>query len=173
VNDGAVAESLRRIEALIDALDNLPDPRARQPARALLELVLDLHGLALARVMALAAGEAAPLVARLADDPQVRPVLLLHGLHPDEAETRVRNAVEALRSPLAARGVTVLSVQAGASRARLHLLPADPAGLDAEGVRGEIEAALVDAAPELEEINILGLDGVGAESTSAMAGVTE
>lgn len=168
--DDGVAESLRRIEALIDALDSVPDPRAREPARALLELVLDLHGLALARAMAIVAGEGGALVARLAEDPHVRAVLLLHGLHPEETEARVRGAVESLRAPLAARGAAIVFVQVSASRARLHLLPADPAGCDSDTIRGEIETALVNAAPELEDIVIEGLDGVGVGSAAMVVG---
>jgi hypothetical protein len=44
--------SLRRVEALIAALDRIADPAAREPARELLELVLELHTLGLARIIA-------------------------------------------------------------------------------------------------------------------------
>lgn len=166
---GDVAESLRRIEALIEALDALPDKRAQEPARALLELVLDLHGLALARAMAIAAGESGTLVTRLAEDPHLRAVLLLHGLHPQDLQTRVRGAVEALRAPLTGRGVAIVSARVEGAEARLQLMLADPTTIDVDAVRDEIEAALVDAAPELEGITILGL-GIGAENAAVMVG---
>ena len=48
--------SLRRVEALIAGLDRIADPAAREPARELLELVLELHTLGLARIIAIVAG---------------------------------------------------------------------------------------------------------------------
>ena len=108
-----VGESLRRIEELIGALDSLSDRAAREPARALLEVVLDLHALALARMTATVAGSAGgpALLLRLADDAAVRAVLLLHGLHPEPVEMRVGNAIDALRPQFALRGLGLKLVE--------------------------------------------------------------
>ncbi len=154
------AEALRRIEALIATLQTLPDASARRPARELLEVVLDLHGLALARMASIIAGEAggAALLSRLADDPHARAVLLLHGLHPDAAEVRVRRAVAELNRDLAARGLRLRLASVGPESARLVVQRhPDAAPLDA-ALREQIEAAVVDAAPELEELLIDGPD---------------
>lgn len=88
--------SVRRLEELIAALDAHPDPSAREPARELVALVLDLHGIGLAKLMAMLAREpgSASIMARLVDDDQVRAMLLLHGLHPEDMEARVRKAVD-------------------------------------------------------------------------------
>ena len=166
--------SLRRIEALIAALDDLPDPDAREPARELLEQVLDLHALALARMTAtIAATEGGPpLLARLAEDDQVRAVLLLHGLHPEAVEARVRDAVERLRTELDARGIGVELVKIGAATARLRLHMRGSVGAlsSAEALRQEIEDAVIGAAPELEEIVIEGLDESHAAGIAVLAG---
>lgn len=165
--------SLRRIEALIAALDDLPDPDAREPARELLEQVLDLHALALARMAAtIAAAEGGPaLLARLAGDDQVRAVLLLHGLHPETVEARVRGAVERLRPDLGARGIRVDLVKVGSAAARLRLhVDGRTGALSAEALRQEIEDAVVGAAPELEEIVIEGLDESHVAGVAALAG---
>ena len=162
-------DSLRRIESLIDGLDALADPAARQLARGLLEVVLDLHGLALSRIAAIVA--AAPggpaLLERMAEESHVRAVLLLHGLHPDEAAERIGQAVATLNRELAEAGarVGVLGVAAGSAR-----LSARPGELDPAALRARIEIAVVDAAPELEELVIEGLDLVGAEASPALAG---
>lgn len=165
--------SLRRIETLIAALDDIRDPDAREPARELLEQVLDLHALALARMgAAIAAAEGGPaLLARLAADDQVRAVLLLHGLHPDAVEVRVRDAVERLRPDLDARGIRVELVKAGAAVARLRVHMGSRVGaLSADALRQEIEDAVVGAAPEVEEIVIEGLANAGAATLPALAG---
>ena len=159
-----LATSLRRLEGLIAALDGLSDPRAREPARALLELVLDLHGLALARIAAMTVEASGPaLLERLAADETVRAMLLLHGLHPEEAGVRIAKA-------LAALPVRVELLHCDARRARLLVHAADHA--DRHALRAVIEAAIVEAAPELEEIVIEGLDvhEAGVDSVAALVG---
>ena len=170
--------SLRRIEALIAALDDLPDPNAREPARELLDQVLNLHALALGRMGAMiAAAEGGPaLLGRLAEDDQIRAVLLLHGLHPETVEARIRGAVERLRPALDARGVRVDLVKAGAAMVRLRVHADGRVGtLSADALRQEIEDAVVGAAPEIEEIVIEGLGSeelgnAGTANLPALAG---
>jgi hypothetical protein len=150
--------SIRRIETLVAALEDLSDPAARESARELFALLLDLHGLALARMMAIvaAASEGRVLLGRLIEDDQVRVVLLLHGLHPEEAETRVRKAVEALQPGLRGRGVRLEVIEAGAERVRLRVRL--PGGAAAGLLAKKIEEAIIEAAPDLEEIVIEGLE---------------
>lgn len=177
VADAGLGPALRRIETLVAALDELRDPAAREPARELLERVLDLHGLALARVLAIvAAAGGRRLLDEFVEDDQVRAVLLLHGLHPHTAEERVRRAVEGLRPRLGAASVRLAIVEAGAASVRLRVerrggngsTPAD------RELRREIEETIVEAAPDLDEIMIEGLgDGLevaGAGEAAALAG---
>ena len=166
---GWVGQSLRRIEELIGALDSLSDRAAREPARALLEVVLDLHALALARMTATVAGSAGgpALLLRLADDAAVRAVLLLHGLHPEPVEMRVGNAIDALRPQFALRGLGLKLVESSAASARVRVrwIGHGPAP-DAAALHAEIEAAIIEAAPDLETLEIIGFD----EMAAAMAG---
>ncbi len=64
--------ALRHLEELIERLGQLPDPAARALARELVELILDLHGIALARVMTIVAGADGGILARLAEDEECR-----------------------------------------------------------------------------------------------------
>ncbi len=167
-------EALRRIEALIETLETLPDPAARRPARELLEVVLDLHGLALVRVASIIAGEPGgdALLSRLAEDAHVRAVLLLHGLHPDAIEVRVRHAVAELVRELAGKGVRLRVVAVSPTSARLAV-QRDPGAVKLDApLRQRIEAAIVDAAPELEELIIDGPD-LGAEDWGAEEAMPE
>ena len=86
----ASVEQMARIEALLDELERLTPPAA-SAARELVTLLLELHGAALVRMTGRAGEE---LRASWADDPLVAGVLLLHGLHPVDLETRVRQALQ-------------------------------------------------------------------------------
>jgi hypothetical protein len=150
-------DSIRQVEALIAELNLCDDPTNRNLARTLLQVVLDLHGLALARLTAMLAAEAGgpERLARLAEDPHVRAVLLLHGLHPEDTVERVARAVAALNQELDADGAVVRMVSVSATTARLFVRhgTAEPAVL-----RDKIEVAIVEAAPELAELIIEGLE---------------
>ncbi|MBV8575527.1 MAG: NifU family protein [Acetobacteraceae bacterium] len=166
-------EALSRIEALVSALDRVADGSAREAAREVLQLVLDLHGLALARILAIAASaeDGCALVARLAQDEQVRAALLLHGLHPEPIEERVQRAVERLQPQLGAVGFRVRVVAVGAAMVRLRVTGAHgPEGSRAMGLRQQIEAAIVDEAPDLDEIAIEGLEDAGVGRAELAAG---
>ena len=168
-----VKQAARRIETLIGALERDPDQPASGSARELVALVLDLHALGLARLMAtlMQAGGSASIVARLLDDDHVRAMLLLHGLHPEDMETRIRRAVERLRPHLGVHGLRldVLEIAAGAVRLRLQ---AGEAGIKAPLVwtlPGEIESAIVEAAPDVERVLIEGLDFAGPATVTRAA----
>ncbi len=108
------------------------------------------------------AAEAGALLGRLAEDETVRAVLLLHGLHPETVEMRVRRALEDLRPRIAASGLDLRLVESNSTRAHVCVRWTDegpgidegPARIDTAALRGEIEAAVVEAAPDLETLEI-------------------
>jgi hypothetical protein len=67
-----------RIEALTEALEASPREETRACARELVGLVLDFHGAAMRRILAIAADEAPGLTERLRMDPLVASLLALH-----------------------------------------------------------------------------------------------
>ena len=156
-------QAVKRIEELIRALETQQGPAVRESARELLALVLDLHGIGLAKLMALvvAAEGGAALLACLVEDKQVEALLLLHGLHPDDLETRVRHAVDRLRPHIGVHGLRldVVEIARGTVRLRVH-------GSGASTIKApllwtlpdEIEDAVVEAAPDVDRILIDGLD---------------
>lgn len=155
-----MSDPLERVQELIQALDALPDPAASTPARELVQLVLELHGGGLARLLEIVAdsGEGRVLLERLALDEQVKGLLLLHGLHPEPLETRVHQVVERLRPHLAVLGVSVQAERLEAGALQLELACAGNGGLArAEALRREIEDAVFDAAPDVAGIDIRGL----------------
>ena len=147
-----VEDALRRVADLVAGLSHIADPAARETARQLLEAVLDLHGLALARIMAVMARTAGgrELLARLGEDEQVKAVLLLYGLHPEEPLTRLRRALEGLQPKLVAHGVTA---ELAGPVVRLAAQGGVP-----DALRPEIAETIGNAAPDLDELAVEWLD---------------
>ena len=90
---------------------------------------------------------------RLTADPLVEGLLLLHGLHPLDVDTRIQRALDQVRPYLGshAGGVQYLGVTDGIARLRLegscHGCPSSTVT-----VRLAIEGAVQDAAPEVTEV---------------------
>jgi hypothetical protein len=104
------------IDHLIDTIEKLP-AEPRETARAIVREVLELHEKALRQIVAVGRVDAG--------DPLVSAVLLLHGLHPVDLETRVRRALLPGEELL---GITegVVRVQAKGHGVRERLLEAAP-----------------------------------------------
>jgi hypothetical protein len=166
MSDEGVEQAVHQIEDLISALDSVPDPAAREPARALLEVVLDLHAVALARMAATIAASAdgPALLQRLAEDEATRGILLLHGLHPETVEVRVGKALEALRPQFSAYGLGLRLVECSAKLARVRVpwIGTQPEPIDAAALQDTLQAAIIEAAPDLEMLEIEGLDATVA-----------
>ena len=88
---------VQRIGELVGELEKIADPEARASAKALVQLLLDLHAAGLEQVMEIVAknGEAGQrMIDELGRDPLVSSLLVLYGLHPLDLESRVAQAVE-------------------------------------------------------------------------------
>src|SRR5262245_40748649 len=90
---------LGRIEALLHEVERYADPAAREHTRELVQAVLGLHGDGLERILeTVAEGESGlATIDALGRDDLVGGLLLLHGLHPVDVETRVRQALDGVR----------------------------------------------------------------------------
>jgi Fe-S cluster biogenesis protein NfuA/nitrite reductase/ring-hydroxylating ferredoxin subunit len=147
------------IERLLEEVETLPDPGARQTATDLVTALLDLYGEGLARVVEVVAesDEDGRLAAALAGDELVAHLLLLHGLHPEPVGTRVRRALAEVRPYLESHGgdVELLGVEDGVVRLRLNGsckgCPSSAATLQLA-----IEDAIQRAAPDVERVEAEG-----------------
>ena len=159
--------NLRRLQALTAALDNVADAHARESARELLEIVLDLHGLALARMSTLISGNQPDLMRQLAADARVSAILLLHGLHPKDPGERLRGAIEGMRPRWSARGfrVELMSVDRVTANVRVYK---NGCGESADALRRLVGDALVEAAPDLDEI-VVEIDDIDPGRVTAAA----
>jgi Fe-S cluster biogenesis protein NfuA len=144
-----------RVEKLVGRLDSSRDPELRAVALELVQCVMELHGVALDRMLGsisqTSAGEAALDVA-LQDD-LVSSVLLLHGLHPDTMETRVLRALEKVRPYLHSHGgdVEFLNVKDGVVRLKL-LGSCGSCPSSSVTLKNAVEETLYEAAPDIEKI---------------------
>lgn len=150
-----------RIETILEELRTGGDPRALAAAEELVRVVVELYGAGLGRIMALIedSGKAAPEVAaRLAADPLVEGLLLVHDLHPVDVETRIQRALDAVRPYLGshAGGVEYRGIdEAGVVHLKLegscHGCPSSTVT-----VRLAIERAVQEAAPETAGVEVEG-----------------
>lgn len=139
-----------RIEGLLQKVEACPDPAMRETARELVRELLEFHREGLGRLMELAGQDA-----RIAVDPKVAPLLLLHGLHPEALERRIERALERVRPYLASHGgsVELMGVEEGRVRLRLQG-SCNGCPSSAETLRTSIEEAILAAAPDASGIEV-------------------
>jgi hypothetical protein len=145
-----IEDTLRRIDELSQTLNKSREQSIASTARALLASVLDLHGLALAKI---ATGLVQTEVGRklydaLGREEDTKAVLLLHGLHPQSPEERLRAAIPQMEQRL---GVFVRLSEVGGGIARVVL---SDNGQDWQMLCREVRGAFLDAAPDLDDIAI-------------------
>src|SRR5258708_6516551 len=91
------------IEQLLGDLEAAADPNLRTTVQELMQLVMELHGAGLERILELivASSDAgASLIQKLGRDELVSSLLVLHGLHPLDMEARITQALDKIRSRL-------------------------------------------------------------------------
>jgi hypothetical protein len=150
-------ERLEQVESLVGAMEQCPDPTARETARELVRTLLELHAAGLATVLRIAADNQA-LIGQLADDELVSSLLLLHGLHPRSASERVLNALQRSRSRFRSLRGDVELIDATEELVRLRLR-----GEPSPELRKFAEDAAIEAVPdatiEFEEVEDPALAG--------------
>jgi Fe-S cluster biogenesis protein NfuA len=147
-------DGIARIEALLDEVEQLGDPAARETATELVQTLLAVYGEGLARMVGhVAERDDGTMAATLAGDEVVAHLLLLHGLHPVPLETRVEGALEEMRPYLDSHGgnVRLLGVEDGVVRLQLQ---GSCSGCPSSALtlRHGIEEAIHKAAPDVERI---------------------
>ena len=144
-----------RIEQALTELQATADPRSLDLAEELLRLVSDLYGAGLARMVEIAQARAPELIAGFAADELVASLLLVQGLHPDPLDVRVEGALESVRPFLGRHGgdVELLAVDDEMGAVKLRLLGnCDGCPSSAATLQGAVEAAILEAAPEVTRI---------------------
>jgi len=159
--DSQFQRQLGRMEELIHALDETADSPICRKARELVQIVLKMHADALEHVLDSIHDNALTgqqLIDRLAEDPLISNLLVLHGLHPLDLETRVRHALESVKPRLGLHGgdVDLIGVTPdGVVKLRLegncHGCPSSRITL-----KSSIEEAIYAAAPDITALEVEG-----------------
>jgi Fe-S cluster biogenesis protein NfuA/nitrite reductase/ring-hydroxylating ferredoxin subunit len=160
LDDQGLQERAARMETLLGEIESLQDPNARAKAAEVVQVLLELYGEGLARMMEVIAEreERESLFEALAEDELVSHLLLLHGLHPLDVETRVIRALEEVRPYLRSHGgnVELLGIEGGVARVRMQG-SCDGCPSSAVTLKLAIEEAVQKAAPDLEGIEAEGV----------------
>jgi Fe-S cluster biogenesis protein NfuA/nitrite reductase/ring-hydroxylating ferredoxin subunit len=160
LDDRELQERVARIETLLGEIEALKDPNARAKAAEVVQVLLELYGEGLARMMEVVAQgeESERTFEAFAGDELVSHLLLLHGLHPLDVETRVMKALEEVRPYLQSHGgnVELLGVEGGVARLRMEG-SCDGCPSSAMTLKLAIEEAVQKAAPDLEGIEAEGV----------------
>ena len=155
-----VQERVRRIEVLVHQCDAIPDTKLRSNVQELLQAVMELHGAALDRMMTLVADrerETPGLLDALANDELTRNLLILHGLHPIDFETRVQHALAGIEAILRGYGARAEILGMPGGSVRVQVWGVTSAAV-AKSTRAAIEEAISEAAPDASSVTILGLE---------------
>jgi Fe-S cluster biogenesis protein NfuA len=153
-------QRMRKIEGLVQEIEAQADPRLRASSVELVSSLMELQGAGLAKIVEVleqsgAAGAAA--IERFVREPLVASLLLLHGLHPVDLETRVGQALEKVRPLLKSHGgnVELLGIEDDVVRLRLqgscHGCPSS-----AQTLKNAIEEAIFEFAPDAAELHVEG-----------------
>jgi Fe-S cluster biogenesis protein NfuA/nitrite reductase/ring-hydroxylating ferredoxin subunit len=160
LDDQGLQERVAKMETLLGEIEALKDPNARSKAAEVVQVLLELYGEGLARMMeTIAEGEEGERAFEaFAEDELVSHLLLLHGLHPLDLETRVVKALEEVRPYLKSHGgnVEFLGVEGGVARLRMQ---GSCSGCPSSTMtlKLAIEEAIQKTAPDIEGIEAEGV----------------
>ncbi len=151
-------QRIQRIEELIQKFENSTNAETRANAQKLVQAIMEFHGAAIDRMMEIIAepAEGEPAVFDdFARDELVSSVLLLHGLHPIDLETRVAQALEKVRPILRAQSANVLLLRIDGDEVHLRF-----EGKPAVHLKTAIEEELYKFAADVTAIHIDGFESL-------------
>ena len=161
-NDGEFQEQVRQLGKLIAEFDRQPESGAKAAGKQLIQLLMDVHGAGLERMMEIIfdSGASGPgIIDQLGQDSLAGSLLLLYSLHPDDLETRVQKAVERLRPRLRklACAIELVAVREGVVELRLAV-SSHSCGSSTKDLRLMVEDGVYEFAPDAASLEISGLE---------------
>lgn len=155
-------QRIGNIEHLVHQIERTADPAIKATATELIQALLDLHGAGLERMLELTyqtggtAGQV--IIDEMGRDELVSSLLILHGVHPLDLETRVLQALDQVRPYLGLHGgdVELLGITAeGAVSLRL-VGNCDGCPSSQVTLKRAIQEAIYKAAPDVIGIRVEG-----------------
>jgi len=163
---------VQKIGQLVHDLETIADPAARAAAKELVQLLMDMHGAGLERVMEIifqSGDQGALVINELGEDLLVSSLLVLYGLHPDDLKTRVERKLKQIDSKLHKMGAqaSLVSAQEGHVRVKARV-NGHSCGSTARSVQSTLEEAIYEAAPDLTSLTVEGLEEPSASGFVAV-----
>ena len=167
-------ELVGRVQELQERLDAAEPSLTKELAEGLVGALVQMYGAGLEHVVSSLqlTGEAGrEMLEAIASDPLLATMLLIHDLHPVPLRERVDAALEQVRPYMESHGgdVELLSLQAGVARIKLRGSCSDCAASTVT-LELAIKQALEAAAPDLEALEVEGMQPVPAGSVPAASG---
>ena len=159
LDEGQLKERVGRLETLLEEIESFEDPEAQAKTAEMVQTLLELYGEGLGRIVeSVGRLGSEDLKGELLGDELITHLLLLHGLHPVDVETRVLGALDEVRPYLESHGgnVQFLGIGDGVARVRLEG-SCDGCPSSTMTLKLAIEEAVQKAAPELEGVEAEGM----------------
>lgn len=167
----AMNKAGRRIQELAETLEAMPDPATRALLQECMSSLLGFYGQGLERVVALAADLPDGFHARFVNDPVIRPLLLIHGLHPLDLQTRLRQALDKVRPYMESHGGSVELLEMDADYARLRLVGScGSCASSATTLELAVRQAIEEHCPDLAGFDVEGMAEFAAQAAHAPSG---
>lgn len=167
MQDQNVRQLVARTEALLRQIEALEEGQGKSLAIECIQALFELYGEGLARLVNQETQQqSAKLLERCKQDELLSHLLLLHGLHPDDVESRVQQALDEVRPYMETHGgnVELLGVRAGVAYLRL-VGSCHGCAASSTTMKLAVEKAIQKFAPDL-----LGVEAEGAiEAPSDLA----
>lgn len=165
-DDRDLQKRVQTVGSLVHDLETIADPVSRAAVKELVQLLIDLQGAGFERVLEIiykSNGTGAQLIDELGEDSLIGSLLVLHGIHPDDVQTRVEKKLKQIDSRLHKMGAqaTLVSSVEGMIRIRVSL-QGHVCGSTSKNVRSTVEEAIYEAAPDLSSLVLEGLEEPGA-----------
>src|SRR5829696_8220362 len=159
LDEGQLKERVGRLETLLEEIESFEDPEARARTAEMVQTLLELYGEGLGRIVeSIGRLGSEDLKDELLGDELITHLLLLHGLHPVDVESRVLGALDEVRPYLESHGgnVQFLGIEGDVARVRLEG-SCDGCPSSTMTLELAIEEAIQKAAPELGGVEAEGV----------------
>jgi Fe-S cluster biogenesis protein NfuA len=161
-NGSEFQEQVRQLGQLITQFDRTPEGPQKAASKELVQLLMDVHGAGIERIMEIvfeSGGPGPAIIDELGRDSITSSLLLLYSLHPDDLEARVNKAMERMRPRLrkVSCSADLMHIDKGAVQIRVTT-SGHSCGSSANDVRAIVEEAVYELAPDVGSVEVLGLE---------------
>ena len=162
VDDNDFQKRVQKIGALVHDLEAIADPASRAAAKELVQLLMDLHGTGMERILEIvfqSGDSGTQIIDDLGRDSLVSSLLILYGIHPEELQTRLERKLEQFRSKLHKMGAEAKLVSVNGGEVCLRVtIDGHACGSTSQAVKATVEEAVYEAAPDLTSLVVEGLE---------------